>query len=148
MGNKNSASSPHTWLDSTSTGTDSQELTRRLDPHSYTGGRWLNRDELERKSRHAMFDFSALCDRAVYTCPGATRVVKCEKREGGFNRVFLLTMDNGPCVVARVPTGIAGPPRLTTNSEVATMTYLKSKLSLPIPKILDWNDNPSNPTGT
>ncbi|KAJ6119026.1 hypothetical protein N7471_013646 [Penicillium samsonianum] len=57
-------------------------------------------------------------------------------------------MDNGPCVVARAPTGIAGPPRLTTNSEVATMTYLQSKISLPIPKILDWNDNPSNPTGT
>ncbi|KAJ5981547.1 hypothetical protein N7522_013583 [Penicillium canescens] len=57
-------------------------------------------------------------------------------------------MDNGPCVVARVPTGIAGPPRLTTNSEVATITYLQSKISLPIPKILDWNDSPSNPTGT
>ncbi|EKV06121.1 hypothetical protein PDIG_78990 [Penicillium digitatum PHI26] len=57
-------------------------------------------------------------------------------------------MDNGHCIVAKVPTGIAGPPRLTTNSEVATITYLQSKISLPIPKILDWNDNPSNPTGT
>lgn len=80
-------------------------------------------------------------------------------------------MDNRPYVVVRVPTGIAGPPRLTTNSEVATITYCKakpyplslkvwltcsliyvyvvqSKLSLPIPKILDQNDNPSNPTGT
>ncbi|GIJ86706.1 hypothetical protein Asppvi_005599 [Aspergillus pseudoviridinutans] len=57
-------------------------------------------------------------------------------------------MDTGSCVVARLPTGIAGPPRLTTNSEVATMTYLQSKISLPIPKILDWNDNPSNPIGT
>ncbi|KAJ5588837.1 hypothetical protein N7537_011515 [Penicillium hordei] len=148
MGNKNSVPSPHTWLDSTSPGTDSQELTRRHDPHSYTSGRWLNRDELERNSRHVMFDFSVLCERAVHTCPGATSVVKYEKREGGFNRVFLLTMDNGHCVVARVPTGIAGPPRLTTNSEVATITYLQSKISLPIPKILDWNDNPSNPAGT
>jgi len=75
-----------------------------------------------------MFDFLALCERAVYACPGATRVVKFDKREGGFNRVFLLTMDNGPCVVARVPTGIAGPPRLTTNSEVATITYCKVEL--------------------
>lgn len=32
-------------------------------------------------------------------------------------------MDNGSGVVARVPTGIAGPLRSTTNSEVATMTY-------------------------
>ena len=74
-----------------------------------------------------MFDFSALCKRAIHICPGATRIVNCEKREGGFNRVFLLTMDNGPCIIARVPKGIAGPPRLTTNSEVATMTYCKAK---------------------
>lgn len=74
-----------------------------------------------------MFDFLALCEQAVHTCPGATSVVKYEKREGGFNRVFLLTMDNGSCVVARVPTSISGPPRLTTNSEVATMTYCKAE---------------------
>lgn len=74
-----------------------------------------------------MFNFSALCERAAHVCPGASKVVKIEKREGGFNTVFLLTMDNGPCVVARVPTSIAGPPRLTTNSEVATMTYCKAE---------------------
>jgi hypothetical protein len=84
----------------------------------YTSGRWLNRDELERNSRRIVFDFSALRDRAISLCPGATKIVKCEKREGGFNRVFLFTMDTGSCAVARLPTGIAGPPRLTTNSEV------------------------------
>ncbi|KAJ5341384.1 hypothetical protein N7541_010508 [Penicillium brevicompactum] len=84
MGNKHSAPSPQTRLDCTSQGADLQELAR-LDPHSYTGGRWLNRDELERNSRHVMFDFSALCKRAIHICPGATRIVNCEKREGGFN---------------------------------------------------------------
>ena len=34
-------------------------------------------------------------------------------------------MDNGTCLVARLPTTIAGPPRLKTNSEVATMVYCK-----------------------
>ncbi|KAJ5223489.1 hypothetical protein N7468_008031 [Penicillium chermesinum] len=56
-------------------------------------------------------------------------------------------MDNNSCLVARLPTGIAGPPKLTTNSEVATMTYLRTKISLPIPKVLDWSDDPSNPVG-
>ncbi|OJJ50142.1 hypothetical protein ASPZODRAFT_128762 [Penicilliopsis zonata CBS 506.65] len=121
--------------------------TIHQNPYAYTGGRWLNRDELERTSRYIQFDFSALCDRAVHACPGAHRVVKHEKREGGFNRVFLLTMDNSACVVARLSTPIAGPPRLTTNSEVATMTYLQSKVSLPIPKVLDWSDDSSNPVG-
>jgi hypothetical protein len=37
-------------------------------------------------------------------------------------------MDTNSCVVARLPTGIAGPPRLTTNSEVATMTYCRADL--------------------
>lgn len=95
------------------------------DPHSYTSGKWLHRDELQRNSRYILFDFPALCQRAIDACPGATRAVKCEKREGGFNRVFLFTMDNGSCAVARTPTGITGPPRLTTNSEVATMTYCR-----------------------
>src|SRR3954452_10716617 len=77
-------------------------------------------------------------------------------------------MHNGPCVVARMPPSIAGPPRLPTNLEVATMTYCKakphtpvlgdvagclclivqSKISLPMLKIPDWCDDPSNPTGT
>lgn len=95
------------------------------DIYSYTGGRWLNRDKLERNSRYIQFDFSALCDRAIRVCPGATKVIRHEKREGGFNRVFIFTMDDGSCVVARLPTSIAGPPKLTTNSEVATMKYCK-----------------------
>ncbi|KZF20387.1 hypothetical protein L228DRAFT_232990 [Xylona heveae TC161] len=148
MGRNPSAISRHPVPESLTTGTDSKEWTPRYDPYSYTGGRWLNRDELQRNSRHIPFDFSALCSRAISLCPGATNIVKNEKREGGFNRVFLFTMDNGSCVVARLPTSIVGPPRLTTNSEVATMTYLQSKDLLPIPKILDWNDDPLNPIGT
>ncbi|KAI9042385.1 uncharacterized protein KD926_005681 [Aspergillus affinis] len=68
-------------------------------------------------------------------------------KEGGFNRVFIPTMDSGSLVVARLPTGIAGPPKLKTNSEVAAMTYLRSKTTLPIPKVLDWSDDPSNAIG-
>ncbi|KAL4804384.1 kinase-like domain-containing protein [Aspergillus unguis] len=123
-------------------------LVLGYDPYKYTSGRWLHQDELERGARQIIFDFPALCNKAISLCPGARTIVKSEKREGGFNRVFLFTMDTGSCVVARLPTSTAGPPRLTTNSEVATMTYLQSKTSLPIPKVLDWNDNPANPIGT
>ncbi|KAI7210387.1 hypothetical protein KC333_g8259 [Hortaea werneckii] len=68
--------------------------------------------------------------------------------EGGFNKAFLFTMDNGERIVARIPTSIAGPRRLTTNSEVATMTYIKSKTTIPVPSILDWSDDDSNSVGT
>ncbi|KAL4919856.1 hypothetical protein BDW62DRAFT_209538 [Aspergillus aurantiobrunneus] len=84
-----------------------------IDPYIYTSGR----------SRYIKFDFLALCNRAISLCPGATKIAKYEKKEGGFNRAFLLTTDTGSCVVARLPTRIAGPSRLTTNSEVATMKY-------------------------
>ncbi|CAG8908077.1 unnamed protein product [Penicillium egyptiacum] len=55
-------------------------------------------------------------------------------------------MDTGKRVVARIPTRIAPPPRLTTNSEVATIEYLRWKICLPVPKILAWSDDPANPT--
>ncbi|KAF2442983.1 serine/threonine protein kinase [Karstenula rhodostoma CBS 690.94] len=57
-------------------------------------------------------------------------------------------MDNDARVVARVPFGVAGPRRLMTNSEVATMAYIRAHTSVPVPRVLDWNDDPANPTGT
>lgn len=143
-----------------------------VDPYTYTTGRWLNRDNLERQSRYIKFDFAALCKRTVDLCPGASRVARYENKDGGFNRVFVMTMDDGTKIVAKLPTRIAGPQRLVTNSEVATMTYCKhdslnpmsardalhqliaqwlllvrSHNTIPVPEILDWSDNDSNPIG-
>lgn len=87
----------------------------------------MNRDKLQRDCRHIQFNFSALCERVIHLSPGATKVTKYEKREGGFNRVFIFTMDTSFRVVARLPTSIAGPPRLTNNSEVATMAYCRTE---------------------
>ncbi|QVM11227.1 hypothetical protein D8B26_005880 [Coccidioides posadasii str. Silveira] len=117
------------------------------DPCSYTAGRFLHQDELQRNARHVQFSFSTLCEVAIGLCQGASRVTSYEKKEGGYNRVFVLTFDNGERLVARIPTRVAGAPRLTTNSEVATIAYLQSKTSLPLPKVLAWNDDPSNPVG-
>ena len=104
---------------------NASDTTLALDPYTYTSGRWLNQDKLERESRYIQFDFAALCKKAVELCPGAGRVIRYEKKEGGFNRSFVIIMDNGTKVIARLPTRVAGPRRLTTNSEVATMTYRK-----------------------
>jgi hypothetical protein len=93
------------------------------DPYVYTTGHWLNRDALQREARYRKFDFPALCKKAANICSGATKVIRCEKKEGGFSRVFISYLDNGERVVARLPFRIAGPRRLITNSEVTTMTY-------------------------
>ncbi|KAJ8114623.1 hypothetical protein OPT61_g3536 [Boeremia exigua] len=117
---------------------------QKMNPHKYTNGCWLNNDRLNREARYVEFNFAALCGKAVSVCTGATKVVRYEKKEGGFNRVFILWLDNGAHVVARVPFRIAGPRRLTTNSEVATMAYIRSCTKIPVPKVLDWSDDESS----
>ncbi|KAL8829820.1 MAG: hypothetical protein Q9170_005999, partial [Blastenia crenularia] len=129
------------------------------DPRIYSSGRWLRWDKLERESRYIEFNFAALCKRAVELCPGAMSIASYEKKEGGYNKVFIFTMDNASRVVARLPTRISGPPKLTTNSEVATIKYCELRVLclvitqllifvIPIPKILEWSDDSTNAIGS
>lgn len=69
--------------------------------------------------------------------------------EGGFNKIFLLTMDDGYEVIARIPMPIAGPPHYMTASEVATMDFLRTQLDLPAPKVFGWASrvDEENPVG-
>lgn len=73
------------------------------DPYLYTSGRWLNRDRLQRDARVVNFNFPALCEKVIALCPGAIEIQSFEKKEGGFNRVFIFQMDNGKRIVARIP---------------------------------------------
>lgn len=99
------------------------------DPKAYTSGRWLRNDTLECQSRYIEFKFDLLCKRVLSVCPGAESITNYEKIEGGFNRVFIFTTDNAKRLVARLPFSIAGPPKLTTCSEVATTQYRGSSNS-------------------
>ena len=103
-------------------------------PRVYTKGQWLLNNRLQHESRFISFDVSALSQRALSFCSDAKEIVHCEKIEGGYNRTFVMTADTGQRVVARLPTQLAGPKSLITNSEVATMTYSKEK----IPTIGPW----------
>lgn len=47
-----------------------------------------------------------------------TRITKCA--EGLHNKAFILTMDNGCEVLAKLPNPNAGPARFTVASEIAT----------------------------
>ena len=76
--------------------------------------------------RYIHFDFNALQEKVLALCQGAQYIASCEKKEGGYNRVFIFRTDNNERIVARLPFALAGPPRLTTNSEVATIEYCKS----------------------
>ena len=56
----------------------------------------------------------------------SSRCVAIEKYpDGQHAKAFLMTMEDGKQVVAKVPNPNAGPSRLTTESEVATMEFVK-----------------------
>jgi hypothetical protein len=93
--------------------------------HNYTSGRWLIDDSLERKARHVSFNLAELCAVVITNCSGAERITAVERKEGSNARVLIFSLDNGRRVVAKLPTSVAGPKRLTTNSEVATIEYSK-----------------------
>lgn len=78
------------------------------------------------------------------------RCVKIVKvTEGGFNKIFLLTMDDGYEVIARIPMLIAGPPHYMTASEVATLDFLRNQLDIPVPRVFAWSSrvDGDNPVG-
>lgn len=110
---------------------------RNSGPYEYTSGRWLHRNKDQTEARYIEFDYDALCRKAVEQCPGSQSVAECKKIEGGFNRVFLFTMDDEQTVIARLPFSVAGPPRYVILSEVATIAYSEfypqtSHFSLPL----------------
>jgi len=86
----------------------------------------------ERYVRFNVPELMRIAARAV----GRGRCVDIVKlAEGGFNKVFLLTMNDGYEVIARIPTPIAGPTHYMTASEVTTMDFLHTQLGIPAPKV-------------
>lgn len=66
--------------------------------------------------------------------------------EGGFNRVFELTMRDGFQVIARLPYPSTRPKSLATASEVATIDLARSH-GIPTPLIYGYSADADNPVG-
>lgn len=67
--------------------------------------------------------------------------------EGGFNRVFKLTMADGFQVIARLPYRSTRPKALATASEVATMD-LARHYGIPTPLVYGCSTDSDNPVGS
>ncbi|THH08777.1 hypothetical protein EW146_g8881 [Bondarzewia mesenterica] len=105
---------------------------------NHTSSRWIHDEARQLSLRYRRFDVDALKETAAIA-GGASAVVNMVKlAEGSYNKVFLLSLDNGKDVIARIPTSLAGPPHIVTASEVATSDYVRSRLGLPVPRILAW----------
>jgi len=111
---------------------------------TYTSGRWLWDEEYQLKQRSIRFDVQALAAAAAQSVVADSCVEVSKLGEGNFNKTFLLKMDNDVEVVARIPHPNAGPPHLTTASEVATLSFLRNHLKINVPKVFSWSSNASS----
>ncbi|PKY04219.1 hypothetical protein P168DRAFT_297132 [Aspergillus campestris IBT 28561] len=100
-------------------------------------------EQRELSKRYVRFNLQHLLDVAVNVCEGArhcTKVLKCS--EGLRNKEFILIMDNGAEVFAKLPNPNAGPARFTTASE------LRNVFKVPVSRVLAWSsDATNNPVG-
>ncbi|OBT53647.1 hypothetical protein VE04_07322 [Pseudogymnoascus sp. 24MN13] len=100
---------------------------------SYTSGRYLYNEQRRLAERYVEFNIEEL------------KAVAAES--GGFNRVFLLTMDDGLEVIVKIPYHLTVPKHFTTESEVATLDFLQSK-RIPVPRVYAWSSKSDNAVGT
>jgi hypothetical protein len=120
--------------------------TSSTDFYSYTSGRFVYNEQARLKERYVEFDVDELyaaAHRAIGQQHGSVKQM-IKLAEGGFNRVFLLQMEDGFEIVAKIPYHIAAPAFYTTASEAATLTYLKSK-GIPVPEVYAYCAQKDNP---
>ncbi|PWY70131.1 phosphotransferase enzyme family protein [Aspergillus eucalypticola CBS 122712] len=114
----------------------------------FTRGRFLINEAEILRMREIQFDMNSLAQIAAESV-GATHCTSIQKYpDGMFNKTFLMSMDNGHEVVAKVPNMNAGIPHLTTASEFATMDFARNVLETPAPRVYTWNSHAqSHPVG-
>ena len=116
------------------------------------------------------FDLENRCRLAAAQFDDSTECVCVVKLEGNFNKAFLLTMNDGNEIISNIPCPNAGPPSLTTASEVATLKFrmyhikwmrvkldlayslyililVRSRTSIRVPEMFAWSSNATNPVG-
>ncbi|PYI12233.1 hypothetical protein BO78DRAFT_425469 [Aspergillus sclerotiicarbonarius CBS 121057] len=113
----------------------------------YTSGRWLINEKYQLEQRFVKFNVNNLCSQAASLFGPETKCVRIVKMEGNFNKAFLLTMNDGNEVIEKIPCPNSGTPSLTTASEVATLKFLRSRISIRVPEVYAWNSDPTNPVG-
>ena len=114
----------------------------------YTSGRWLWNEQEQQEARYRGFNILGL-QQAACRAVGANQCISFEKiGEGNFNKAYRLVMEDDRRVIAKIPHTMAGPPGLTTASEVATMEFARTILNIPAPEVLAWSATDQNPVDT
>ncbi|KAE8140230.1 phosphotransferase enzyme family protein [Aspergillus pseudotamarii] len=114
---------------------------------AYTNGHFLVNEQWQLDRRYIKFDIDALCDVAASAGGDLSRITTVEKLEGGFSKALLMKKENGKEIVAKLACRIAGPASLTTASEVGVLEYVRKYTNVPVPRVLSWSSDKSNPVG-
>lgn len=114
---------------------------------NYTSGRWIYNEKQQLEARHIHFSVDSLKKTAAKALGVPDTFDMIKLREGLFNRAFLLSNEEGMEVIARLPTSLAGPKRLTTASEVATLK-LMAALGIPVPKVYSYSCSADSDVGS
>ncbi|KAK3710721.1 Phosphotransferase enzyme [Vermiconidia calcicola] len=118
--------------------------TDNEDYYRFTGGRWLWAEEARLLERYKKFSVPGLKHLAAEAVGARSCVSIFKLAEGGFNKIFRLSMDNGSVVIARIPNPNVGPAFKVMASEVATMDFARNVIGIPVPKVLAWDGGKSN----
>lgn len=106
-------------------------------------------ESLRLAERSLKFDVQELKRVAAATIHRNEADIKDFKKlaEGGFNRVFEITMKGDDTqILARLPYPSTIPKQLTVASEVATLDLIRCH-GVPVPKVLDYSTDSDNPVG-
>ncbi|KAF1845533.1 uncharacterized protein K460DRAFT_386030 [Cucurbitaria berberidis CBS 394.84] len=114
---------------------------------NYTNGRFLANEAEACNRRYVRFDIDQLCAVAATAGGSSSPIRAIDKMEGGFSKALIMRKEDGSEVVAKIPFSIAGPPKYTTASEVAVLKFISKNTRVPVPKVLAWSSNASNPVG-
>ncbi|KAI4248612.1 MAG: hypothetical protein L6R42_009233, partial [Xanthoria sp. 1 TBL-2021] len=116
--------------------------------YRHTSYRWIYNENLRQAERYFEFNVKGL--KAV-TARAINRreedVVSIQKlAEGGHNRTFTLTMQDGLELIARMPYPKTVPKKYATASEVATMDFVRLH-GVPVPQVYDYSITSQNCVG-
>ncbi|RAL04249.1 uncharacterized protein BO80DRAFT_422605 [Aspergillus ibericus CBS 121593] len=114
---------------------------------AYTNGHFLVDEQRQLGRRYVKFDVDALCHVAAAVGGDSSPITSIEKMEGGFSKALLMKKENGIEVIAKIPCHIAGPASLTTACEVGVLEYVRKHTGIPVPRVLSWSSDSSDPVG-
>ncbi|CAO2655038.1 Nn.00g117710.m01.CDS01 [Neocucurbitaria sp. VM-36] len=106
----------------------------------YMSGRWIYNESRRLAERHLAFNIDELKKAAAKAVNRPTSDITSFRKmaEGGFNRVFDMSMKDGSSILARLPYPSTLPRHLAVASEVATLDFARAH-GIPTPRVLGYS---------